>query len=72
LGRVWREPDVERTDLETVIGDLMDGQYNSPVGVFGSNPFEGWSRDVSEDVAQEIHRRCDLKGRDRSGFYRTP
>jgi hypothetical protein len=60
LGRVWRETDAERTDLETVILDLIDGQYSNPIGVFGFNPFEGWSRDVSEDVAQEIRRRCDL------------
>ena len=26
LGRVWREADVETTDLETVITDLLDGQ----------------------------------------------
>jgi hypothetical protein len=32
--------------------------------VFGFNPFEGWSRDVSEDVAQEIRRRCDLQAQD--------
>jgi hypothetical protein len=63
-GRVWREADAERTDLETVITDLLDGQYSSPVAVFGFNPVEGWSRDVSEDVAQEIRRRCDLQGRD--------
>lgn len=64
LGRVWREADVERTDLETVIEDLLSGQYSNPVGVFGFNPFEGWSRDVSEDVAQEIRRRCDLQAQD--------
>jgi hypothetical protein len=64
LGRVWREADVERTELETVIQDLIEGQYKSPVGVFGFNPFEGWSRDVSEDVAQEIRRRCDLRAQD--------
>jgi hypothetical protein len=64
LGRVWRETDAERTDLETVILDLIDGQYSNPIGVFGFNPFEGWSRDVSEDVAQEIRRRCDLQAQD--------
>jgi hypothetical protein len=64
LGRVWREADVERTDLETVIQDLLEGQYKSPVGVFGFNSVEGWSRDVSEDVAQEIRRRCDLQAQD--------
>jgi hypothetical protein len=64
FGRVWRETDAERTDLETVITDMLDGQYSSPVAVYGFNPHEGWSRDVSEDVAQEIRRRCELQGYD--------
>jgi ElaB/YqjD/DUF883 family membrane-anchored ribosome-binding protein len=64
LGRVWREADVENTDLETVIQNMLRGEYSNPVGVFGFNPFEGWSRDVSEDVAQEIRRRCDLQAED--------
>jgi hypothetical protein len=64
LGRVWREADAEHTDIETVIQEMLGGQYKSPVGVFGFNPFEGWSRDVSEDVAQEIRRRCDLQAQD--------
>lgn len=34
-GRAWRETDIENTDLETVITDLLDGQYNSPVRVVG-------------------------------------
>jgi hypothetical protein len=37
FGRVWREVDAEHTDLETVIRDLLDGQYSNPVGVFGFN-----------------------------------
>src|SRR4051794_39223119 len=56
-GRAWRETDVEATDLETVITDLMSGQYHSPVRVVGFNTAEGWSRDVSEDIAEEIQRR---------------
>jgi hypothetical protein len=64
FGRVWREADAEHTDLETVIADLLDSQYSNPVGVFGFNPFEGWSQDVSQDVAQEVRRRCDLQGQD--------
>lgn len=61
LGRVWREADVNRTELEAVIENLIGGQHLNVVGVFGFNLFEGWSRDVSEDVAQEIRRRCDLQ-----------
>lgn len=60
-GRAWRETDVETTDLETVITDMLDGQYNNPVRVVGFNTAEGWARDVSEDIADEIRRRCDLQ-----------
>jgi hypothetical protein len=60
LGRVFREADLEATDRETVIQELLDGQYSNPIGVFGFNPLEGWARDVSADVAQELRRRCDL------------
>ena len=61
LGRVWRETDAETADLETVITDLLDGQYHNPVRVIGFNTAEGWSRDVSEDIAREIRRRSDLR-----------
>jgi hypothetical protein len=60
-GWVWREADVESTDLETVIQDLLEGQYSNPVRVIGFNPAEGWSQDVSEHVAQELRRRSDLQ-----------
>ena len=29
-GRIWREADVEHTDLETVILDLLEGQAQKP------------------------------------------
>jgi hypothetical protein len=64
LGRVWREADVEATGFETVVTDLLEGQYKNPIGIFCFNPAEGWSRDVSEDVARELRRRCDLQLRD--------
>jgi hypothetical protein len=57
----WCETDVEATDLEGVITDLLDSQYNNPVRVVGFNTAEGWSRDVSEDIADEIRRRSDLQ-----------
>ena len=62
--RVWREIDAEATDLETVIVDLLDGQYKNPVRVVGFNTAEKWSQDVSADVAGELRRRCDLQLRD--------
>jgi hypothetical protein len=62
--QVWRETAAETTDLETVIVDLLDGQYKNPSRVVGFNTSEAWSQDVSVDVAQELRRRCDLQQRD--------
>ncbi len=64
LGRAWREADYETTDLETVVQDLLTGQYNNPIRVIAFNTAERWSEDVSEDVARELRRRCDLQMRD--------
>jgi hypothetical protein len=63
-GRVYREADVETTDLETVILDLLEGQYKNPIRVVAFNTAEKWSQDVSADVAHELRRRCDLQLRD--------
>ena len=63
-GRAWREADVEATDLETVILDLLEGQYQNPVRIVAFNTAEKWSQDVSADVAHELRRRCDLQLRD--------
>ena len=61
LGSVWREADAAAADLETVMVDLMAGQYKDPVRVIAFNTVERWSEDVSEDVAREIRRRFDLQ-----------
>ncbi len=63
-GRAWREADVEATDLETVILDLLEGQYKNPVRIVAFNTTEKWSQDVSADVAHELRRRSDLQLRD--------
>jgi hypothetical protein len=62
-GGVYRETDLETADLETVILDLLEGQYKNPVRVVAFNTVEDWSQDVSTDVAQELRRRCDLQMR---------
>jgi hypothetical protein len=60
LGRAYRETDEERIDLESVISDLMTGQYASPVRVVAFNTAEHWAEDASEDIAREYatHRSC--------------
>ena len=64
LGLAWRETGIEDTDLGTIIRDLLDGQYSSPVRVVAFNTAEGWSRDVSEDIARELTRLCAEEKRD--------
>jgi hypothetical protein len=61
-GGVYREIEVERTDLETVITDLMSGQFNDPIRVLAFNTLEHWSKDISEEVASEIQTCCDING----------
>jgi hypothetical protein len=61
VGLAWREADYEGTDLETVIQDMLSGQYTNPIRIIAFNTAERWSEDVSEDVAIEIRRRCDLQ-----------
>ena len=62
FGSAFAETDVNEADLETVIGDLMSGQYSDPVRVVPFNTAEHWAEDASEDVAREIMRRLDLAG----------
>jgi hypothetical protein len=64
LGWAWPEADEQRTDLETVIRDLLAGQYSNPVRVVAFNTDEGWSRDLSEDIAGELVGRLTADGRD--------
>ena len=62
LGTVYRETEIERADLETIIADLMSGQFNDPIRVVAFNTLEHWSDDVSVDIATEIQTRCDIEG----------
>ena len=62
FGSFYRETEVERTDLETIITDLMSGQFNDPVRVVAFNTLEHWSEDVSKQIADEMQTRCDIEG----------
>jgi hypothetical protein len=64
LGRAWAETDEDRTDRQTVIRDLLDGQHSNPVRVVAFNIAEGWSRDVSEVIADELARPLTIEGRE--------
>lgn len=42
------------TTERNVIENMLHGQYDTPVQVVALSVSEGWSRDVSEDVAHEV------------------
>ncbi|KRR25566.1 hypothetical protein CQ14_18010 [Bradyrhizobium lablabi] len=52
----------ERADIETVITDLLSGQFNDPIEVVAFNTLEHWTDNLSKDVAREIRCRCDIDG----------
>ena len=54
----------ERTDIETVISDLLSGRFSDPIEVLAFNTIEHWSNNLSKDVAREIRCRCDIEGHD--------
>ena len=56
-GRAYRETAEEAADFNTVVDDLIAGQFNNPVRVIAFNVSEGWSRDVSDHVAWELLNR---------------
>jgi hypothetical protein len=53
LGSVYRETEVEHTDLETIIADLMSGQFNDPLRVVAFNTLEHWSDDWASDKTRQ-------------------
>jgi hypothetical protein len=57
LGRAWREADESGTHRATLVRNLLEGQYENPVRIVAFNTAEGWSRDVTWDIADELRRR---------------
>jgi hypothetical protein len=46
-GKSYVETDPSEADRDTIVRNMIDGQYGRPVRVIALNPAEGWSRDVS-------------------------
>jgi hypothetical protein len=57
-GRAFVETDIAEADRETVIRNFLSGQYSDALRVVAFNTAEGWSRDVSEDIAGEVLERA--------------
>jgi hypothetical protein len=58
LGLAYVETDPAEADRESIIRNFLSGQYGNAVQVVAFNTAEGWSWDVSEDVAREVLQRA--------------
>ena len=57
FGCAWRETDGGSVDREMLIRALVNGEFSKPVRIVAFNTSEGWSRDVTKDIADELRRR---------------
>ena len=62
IGRAYREVDEEMADRETLIRNLIGGQYENPVRIVCFNTAQGTSRDATTEIAREIKDRAERKG----------
>jgi hypothetical protein len=62
VGRSYREVDESAADKETLIRNLLAGEYERPVRIVAFNTAEGWSRDVSDEIAREVCQRASAEG----------
>jgi hypothetical protein len=58
FGRIWRETHEADTERGRLIQDLLAGQYYDPICIVAFNVSDGWSRDVTDDIADELRDRC--------------
>jgi hypothetical protein len=58
FGRVWRETAEANAQRDALIRDLLEGQYANPVRIVAFNTGQGWSRDVTREIARELADLC--------------
>ena len=53
LGQAYRETDPGQADRQTVLSNLLSGEYRRPLRIVAFNTTEGWARDVTAEFANE-------------------
>jgi hypothetical protein len=54
LGRAYCETDEDDADEKTIVEIILRGEYSCPERVIAFNTADGWSRDVTEDIARAV------------------
>jgi len=62
-GCFYREASAERSSLEQVVIDMVEGQFVNPVRVVGFSIQDGRARDFSADVAKHVANYAHEHGR---------
>ena len=62
LGRAYVETDEANATERDVVTNIERGDYSKPIRVVALNTAEGWSRDVTEDIAQALLERDASEG----------
>ena len=57
IGKAWHQADPERSDRDTIIDWLIEGQYTNPVQIIEVDLPAGIARDVSAELAEEVRFR---------------
>jgi hypothetical protein len=63
-GIAYDETDPAEADLESTIQNFLTGRYENALRVMAFNAAVGWSRDVSENIAEELLQRATNTGDD--------
>jgi hypothetical protein len=62
LGRAFLETDELEADEWTTVSNIIKGEYSNPVRVVAFNVAEGWSGDVTEEIAKAVIERGETEG----------
>jgi hypothetical protein len=63
LGCIWREIAAARANEQAIIDDILSGQYVRPLRVVAFNTDDGWSRDVTGEIAAKLLDAAGTQGR---------
>ena len=54
VGSAYVETDEAYADESVIMTGIIEGEYSNPQRVVAFNTHEGWSRDVTDDIAHKI------------------
>ncbi len=61
FGTAYVETDPAEADLESVVRNMIAGQYDHPLRVDAYDVLAGTARDASADIARAVARACETR-----------